>query len=124
MKKLLISGSLLNQNMNNVLTKQFGFFDNDKIYLMEIDEIGEYSAIPTELRRNEYSMSGEMLNDEFALQNHPLHPFDPQKRYRVREGINGREVIGFWNDYDKDYEVPGTELIGDKRSPEKRSFGH
>lgn len=73
---------------------------------------------PITIAVREYSMSGELLNDELELLNHSLHPFDPDKYYRVREGIGGREVIGLWDD------VPGTELIGDKRPSSETSFGH
>lgn len=106
MKKLLISGSLLNQNMNNVLARQFGFFDNNKIYIVEIDEIGEYSEIQTEVKVSEYSVLGEFLNDDSFLRNHPLYPFKPTSLYRVRESLRGKEIE----------EIPG--------GTRERSFGH
>ncbi len=45
-------------------------------------------------------MSGELLNDEFELVNHPLAPFDAHKRYRVRYSFLGRELVGEWDTTD------------------------
>lgn len=43
-----------------------------------------------------YPMSGELLNDEYALLKHPLAPFDPGKTYRVTPTLNGLVVTDDW----------------------------
>lgn len=42
-------------------------------------------------------MSGELLNDEFALVHHPLAPFEPRTVYRIRMSIRGAEIVGCWD---------------------------
>ncbi len=44
-----------------------------------------------------FPMSGELLNDEAALVNHPLAPFDSAKQYEVVVDYNGARVVGEWN---------------------------
>jgi hypothetical protein len=41
-------------------------------------------------------ISGELLNDEYDLINHPLAPFDPEKTYLVKYAAITRDVIGEW----------------------------
>jgi hypothetical protein len=72
-------------------------------------------TFPIKVTVREYTMSGELLNDEIELVRKSRRSFDPHKYYRIRDSVMGREVLG---------EVPGTELIGDQRPPEETSFGH
>jgi hypothetical protein len=73
--------------------------------------------LQTKVQVSEYEVLGEFLNDDIVLIDKYQRTFDPGKTYHIRENLMGKVVVEF-------EDVPGTELIGDKRPPEETSFGH